>query len=57
VITLTYNFTEAGIRSTDLVWIAFLLATFSIPTRLSARQAVAKTRPVAPAFAEIEQVV
>lgn len=31
VIAVIYNFTEAGIRSSDLVWIAFLLAAIALP--------------------------
>lgn len=36
VIAVVYNFTEAGYRSTDLVWIAFIFAIISLP----------ETRPV-----------
>jgi exopolysaccharide production protein ExoQ len=31
MIAVIYNFTEAGFRSTDLVWISFLLATAFVP--------------------------
>lgn len=41
VIAVVYNFTEAGIRSTDLVWLAFLFATIAVPN-LVARK---KTKP------------
>jgi O-antigen ligase len=31
MIAVVYNFTEAGFRSTDLVWLSFLLAIASVP--------------------------
>lgn len=31
IIAIVYNLTEAGIRSTDLVWIALLLAITAVP--------------------------
>ncbi|HEY6770508.1 MAG TPA: O-antigen ligase family protein [Candidatus Sulfotelmatobacter sp.] len=37
VMAVIYNFTEAGIRTTDLVWIAFILAIFALPTPRVAR--------------------
>jgi exopolysaccharide production protein ExoQ len=39
VIAVVYNFTEAGTRSTDLVWIAFLFAVIGVP-ELVARKRV-----------------
>jgi len=55
VIAMVYNFTEAAIRSTDLVWIAFVLAITAMPERTLAR--VAKTRRTATAVGEVEQLV
>jgi exopolysaccharide production protein ExoQ len=33
VIALIYNFTEAGIRSTDLVWVALIFSVIGLPKR------------------------
>jgi len=57
VIAVVYNFTEAAIRSTDLVWIAFILAIAALPERPLARLVAAKARLVATALVEVEQVV
>jgi O-antigen ligase len=56
VIAVIYNFTEAGIRSTDLVWIAFILAITALPERTPARVPVAETRP-RPLQLEVGRVV
>jgi exopolysaccharide production protein ExoQ len=48
VVAVIYNFTEAGFRSTDLIWIAFILAIAMppLPARLArAQQRPAKLRP------------
>lgn len=41
VIAVVYNLTEAGIRTTDLVWISFLLAIIALPQRRLAPAAAA----------------
>jgi O-antigen ligase len=38
VIAMIYNFTEAGFRSTDLIWIGFILAVTSLPKQLHLRE-------------------
>jgi exopolysaccharide production protein ExoQ len=57
VIAVVYNFTEAAIRSTDLVWIAFILAITALPERAFTRVPAAKTRTTTAALAETEQTV
>jgi exopolysaccharide production protein ExoQ len=57
VIAVVYNFTEAGIRTTDPMWIAFILAITALPQLPLARVPVAKTRPATTALVEVEQVV
>jgi hypothetical protein len=57
VIAVVYNFTEAGIRSTDLVWIAFILAIAALPARPPARVSVERTRPATAALVEVEQFI
>ncbi len=42
LIAVTYNFTEAAIRSTDLVWIAFLIALIAVPEKRRVRPALTK---------------
>ena len=44
VIVVVYNFTEAAFRSTDLVWIAFLLAIVALPVASPARGSAVSTR-------------
>jgi exopolysaccharide production protein ExoQ len=56
VIAVIYNFTEAAIRTTDLVWIAFVLALMALPGRPAARTAKKKKR-VTPTLVEAEQAV
>jgi exopolysaccharide production protein ExoQ len=41
IMAVTYNFTEAAIRSTDLVWIAFLIVLIAIPEKVRLRQSLA----------------
>lgn len=41
VIAVVYNFTEAGIRSTDLVWIAFLFAIIALPASVPKKRLIA----------------
>jgi exopolysaccharide production protein ExoQ len=52
MIAVVYNFTEAGIRSTDLVWIVFLL----VSTRVAvwAQAPASKTHANAKAFADFD---
>jgi O-antigen ligase len=57
VIAVIYNFTEAAIRTSDLVWIGFILAIFVLPRRPLARVSATITRPAAGALAGVEQVV
>ncbi|MCU1308151.1 MAG: hypothetical protein JWN45_2846 [Acidobacteriaceae bacterium] len=57
VIAVTYNFTEAAIRSTDPVWITFLLATIALPASLRAQAPVAKAHPLTTTLVEAEPVV
>ena len=57
VIAVIYNFTEAAIRTTDLVWIAFILAIFAYPGRPLARVSESKTRFATAPLVEVEQVV
>jgi exopolysaccharide production protein ExoQ len=57
VIAVIYNFTEAGIRSTDLVWIAFLLALIALPERSRATSMGGKSRDVTTAMVEAGQFV
>jgi len=52
VIAVVYNFTEAGIRSTDLVWIALLLVTTRVA--VSAQAPVSKRHAVATTFVDSE---
>ncbi len=44
VTALVYNFTEAGTRSTDPLWIAFIFAIMTYPQRRLARTPASKTR-------------
>jgi exopolysaccharide production protein ExoQ len=44
VIAVIYNFTEAGIRTTDLVWIAFIFAVMALPKRPLPLASASKTR-------------
>jgi O-antigen ligase len=49
LIALIYNFTEAGFRSTDLVWISFILAAGMQPALLTAKKSqIAAICPVNP---------
>lgn len=57
IIAVIYNFTEAGIRTSDLVWIAFVLATLAVPERRLRRVPLAKTRPAAASPAELQAAV
>jgi hypothetical protein len=57
VIAIVYNFTEAGIRTSDPVWIGLLLAITAIPRLRTARVTAAETRPVAPVWIEAEEAV
>lgn len=57
VIALVYNFTEAGIRTSDLVWIAFIFAITALPERPPAPVPAAKARPATAALVEVEQAV
>ncbi len=43
VIAVVYNFTEAGFRSGDLIWISFVLAIIALPVRLQGRTSRAET--------------
>ena len=43
LIAVVYNLTEAAIRSTDLVWIALILAITALPERSPARARVGKS--------------
>ena len=57
VLALIYNFTEAGFKMMNPVWVFFLLAIMAIPK--SALSAVAEATPAlgadeAPEFAEFE---
>jgi len=52
VIAVVYNFTEAGIRSTDLVWIVLLLVVTRVAG--SAHESVSKTHADAKAFVDFE---
>lgn len=47
VIALIYNMTEAGIRSTDLIWLSLLIATIAVPQRqlMAVRQTSASAAP------------
>jgi O-antigen ligase len=55
VIAVVYNFTEAGIRSTDLVWIAFLLVAIRVVLR--AEVPVPMARPSATAFGHVDSSI
>jgi exopolysaccharide production protein ExoQ len=55
VIAVVYNFTEAGIRSTDLVWIAFLLVAIRVV--LKAEVPVPMARPSAAAFGHADSSI
>jgi exopolysaccharide production protein ExoQ len=57
VIAVIYNFTEAGMRTTDLVWIFFVLAIVALPERPLARAVVPKAHPATAILVESEQVV
>ena len=48
---LAYNFTEAGFRTMNLIWIVFLLAVSTVPRPQPKKAAVVKTR-VRPKFPE-----
>lgn len=54
VIAVVYNFTEAGIRSTDLVWIAFLLAAIAVPEGPRIRVPERKRCPTRTAVEDVE---
>jgi exopolysaccharide production protein ExoQ len=56
VIAVVYNYTEAGIRSTALVWIAFLLATIVLPPEPAGATAT-QTRPTGPNWLATEPVI
>jgi O-antigen ligase len=55
VITVIYNFTEAGIRTSDLVWIAFVLAAIALPQRLPSRRRMTQLSPAESSRAAVEQ--
>jgi exopolysaccharide production protein ExoQ len=57
VIAVIYNFTEAAVRSTSLVWIAFLLATIAVPQGLIAQVPAAKAHSVRSRLAKAEPAV
>lgn len=57
LIAINYNFTEAAIRSTDLVWITFLVAIIALPQAVRPRTQMAKPEAASPALVEAEQVV
>jgi hypothetical protein len=57
LIAVVYNFTEVGIRSTDPVWIAFILAIAFFPERRLSRVPVARIRPAMIALVDYEPVV
>lgn len=57
VLAAIYNLTEAAIRSTDLVWLAFLLATVALPEIRRTGVAAAKKPQSDAALAEVEQLV
>ena len=52
VIGVVYNLTEAGFRSTDLIWIAFLIAIISVPSKV--RGALRASKPRIDQFGEPE---
>jgi exopolysaccharide production protein ExoQ len=47
LIAVIYNFTEAGFRSTDLIWLAFLIAITALPARPRLKRPEGKTRSIA----------
>ena len=57
LIAVVYNFTEVGIRSTDPVWIAFILAIAFFPERRLSRVPVARISPAMIALVDYEPVV
>jgi exopolysaccharide production protein ExoQ len=57
VIAVVYNFTEAGIRSLDLVWIAFLLATIAVPQSLWTQVSTATAFPISHGLEESKKLV
>jgi O-antigen ligase len=52
VIAIVYNFTEAGFRSTDLIWIAFILAITA--PRLQPLSAAGRSKEMEPATVNYE---
>ncbi len=55
VIAIVYNFTEAGIRTTDLVWIALILAIAAFPQLRAAKTTVVEAPPAVREPEEVEQ--
>lgn len=56
IIAVVYNFTEAGFRSTDLIWIAFILAITALPP-LPRLPKLSPTTHRAPAATEKYEIV
>jgi exopolysaccharide production protein ExoQ len=56
VVAVAYNFTEAAIRTADLVWIAFLLSMIVLPRISVARSRSEKTRISRMVLLEAEEV-
>jgi exopolysaccharide production protein ExoQ len=52
IVAVIYNFTEAGFRSTDLIWIAFIIAITVPPIASVSRSSPKKRRPAPVAACE-----
>jgi hypothetical protein len=57
VIAVTYNFTEAAIRTSDLVWIAFLLAVLTVPETVRDSEHALSAGITTSALAEMQEVI